>query len=158
MSTYKIVNDMNEKFAKIICKWKYEDEYSIYNLPDYETMLQKKYSICDAKKAKEYFCFFNQANDLVAYSRFVNKNNKLIMGIGICPNSVGKGLGSSIINLSIQEIKKFYPNLPIELEVRSWNKRAINCYLKSGFKIIGTQTTLDKDEKLCEFVNMIYEN
>lgn len=155
---YKVFNGMNEKYAKQIANWKYENEYGIYNLPSYEVMLEKKYSLCNPSKAKEYYCFLDEQDNLVAYSRFVNKDNKLVMGIGICPHSVGKGMGSKIIEMSIQEVKKVYPNLEIELEVRSWNERAIKCYLKSGFKVNGVKIINDKDGNLCEFVCMSYEN
>ena len=33
---------MNEEEKKIICDWKYEKEYEIYNLESYEAMKEKK--------------------------------------------------------------------------------------------------------------------
>lgn len=39
------------------------------------------------------------------------------------------------MNLLIEECKKRFPNIPIALEVRSFNKRAINCYKAVGFEI-----------------------
>lgn len=151
---YKIINDMNENLAKEIASWQYEGDYEIYNMPDYQTMKNKGYSLCNPAKAKEFYCFLNENQQLVGYSRFILKDDKWVMGIGLSPKHVGHGLGSKIIDLSINEIRKINPNAKITLEVRSWNERAIKCYLKSGFEITKKEKVLDRTGKESEFIFM----
>ena len=55
---YNIINDMCDKIAQEICSWNYEGDYAIYNLPDFKTMKEKGYSLCNPDKAKEFFLFF----------------------------------------------------------------------------------------------------
>ena len=76
------------------------------------------------------------------------------MGIGLSPRKVGHGLGGEIIAQSIKEIRKNYPETKITLKVRSWNERAIKCYIKSGFKIIKKEVVSDRMGNKCEFVYM----
>ena len=77
-----------------------------------------------------------------------------MMGIGLSPNHVGHGIGQQIIKLSIDKLKQTTPNTKITLEVRSWNVRAIKCYLKSGFKIVKSEVVKDRLGNPCEFVFM----
>jgi RimJ/RimL family protein N-acetyltransferase len=59
----------------------------------------------------------------------------------------GKGFGSEALHLILNHIfytKNFYR---IYLRVYSFNKRAINCYLKNGFKPIGLLHRVNQDWK-----------
>lgn len=60
---------------------------------------------------------------------------KVVVYIGLKPTFCGKGYGKDIMKLLIKESKKRYPQYPVTLEVRSFNKRAIKCYLDVGFEI-----------------------
>ena len=124
---FLIVNDMNDNYAKQICAWRYSGEYSIYNLPSFEEAKREKYSICNPQKRREFFCFLDSDNNVVAYSRFVQKSEGFVMGIGISPKLTGQGLGSKIILQSIEKLKEKFAKANVVLQVRSWNKRAIKC-------------------------------
>ena len=151
---YLIVNDMNDDYAKQICAWQYKGEYAVYNLPNFETAKQKNYSICNPQKSKEFFCFLNDKNQVIAYSRFVQKHNSFVMGVGVLPNLTGQGFGCEVIQKSIEKLKTLYPNANVELQVRAWNIRAIKCYQKCGFKILKTENIVDHTGQLFEFVFM----
>ena len=151
---YIIINDMNDEIAKEICSWEYEGDYKIYNLPDFETMKGNGYSLCNPNKSKEFYCFFNTDKQLIAYVRFIKKGDVYVMGIGLSPNYVGRGVGQQIIRLSIDKLKQTISNAKVTLEVRAWNTRAIKCYLKSGFKIVKSEVVKDRLGNPCEFVFM----
>lgn len=151
---FSIVNDMNYDYAKQICAWCYSGEYSIYNLPDFETAKREMYSIFNPQKKQEFFCFLDSDNNVVAYSRFVQKQHCFVMGVGISPNLTGQGLGSEIILQSIEKLKEKFADVKVVLEVRSWNKRAIKCYQKCGFKITKIENKKDHSGQVCEFVFM----
>ena len=74
---------------------------------------------------------------LVGYTNITKKpNGDLFLGIGLAPKYCGKGLGSAILENSIEDAKNRYPGSKITLQVRSWNERARKCYEKAGFKFI----------------------
>lgn len=75
----------------------------------------------------------------------------IFLGVGVKPQFCSKGYGTDIVKKAIQESIKKYGNIPIYLDVRLWNKRAINCYLKAGFKI---WKEVDKMKLLLEKVEM----
>lgn len=79
----------------------------------------------------------NNNGELIGYFRFKRLPGKVILGLGLAPEICGKGIGKSFMKfiLNTEELK----DKLIELEVREFNKRAINCYLSAGFKIKGKE-------------------
>ena len=141
-----IVNYMSEIDAKEICGWEYPDEYKIYNIGSWDNAVNKSWAIANEQLRKEQFRSIYDNNQLLGYFRFKKDNNKIILGLGIHPNKCGKGIGKQFMTfiLNTQELK----NKLIELEVREFNKRAINCYQSVGFKIIKKEekeTIIGKD-------------
>lgn len=53
------------------------------------------------------------------------------------PQLCNKGYGRQILALVRQIAAQLYPNKPLYLEVRCWNRRAIACYQRAGFCIEG---------------------
>ena len=129
-----IIKEMNEKDAKEICGWEYDSEYVIYNIGGWNNALKDKWAITDETKRKEQFRSMYQSNKLIGYFRLINKEDKIKIGLGLHPSLCGLGLGNIfLLNiLDYDELK----NKIIELEVRKFNKRAINCYKKVGFEIV----------------------
>ena len=141
-----IVNYMTEIDAKEICGWEYPNEYKIYNVGGWETAVNNKWAIANKDLRNIQFRSVYENEELLGYFRFKKDNNKIILGLGIHPNKCGIGIGKQFMTfiLNTQELK----NKLIELEVREFNKRAINCYQSVGFKIIKKEekeTIIGKD-------------
>lgn len=131
------LQNLSEKYAKQICSWKYDGECSIYNFPQWDIMCAQKWAITiEAKRKNEFIAVMSKIYGLCGYIRFVNKNNYVLIGLGLKPSLCGQGLGKVVMELLKNECKSRYNNKKIILEVRSFNKRAINCYKKAGFKIV----------------------
>lgn len=128
-------NELSEEQAKEICKWRYDGEYSIYNFSDWDTVEKNGWDLSVESVRKSEFVSVLLDNELAAYGRISLKVNKAFIGIGLKPSLCGKGYGSNIMGLLIEECKRRFPNKIIALEVRSFNKRAINCYKSIGFEI-----------------------
>lgn len=146
--------DFKETHAKEICGWKYEGEYSIYNYPKWDKISSDKWGITiEEKRKSEFNAVIDDNNYLCGYIRLLNKDEYIFIGIGLKPSLCGHGLGNSLMELVKQQCKKIYPGKKIVLEVRSFNKRAIKCYKRAGFKIDGAYK---KDTPLgySEFVRM----
>lgn len=43
---------LDENYAKQICSWKYNDEYSVYNYPEWEVISKQNWDITVEKKEK----------------------------------------------------------------------------------------------------------
>jgi len=107
--------------SKEISTWKYTREYSIYNLPSWDEIVKKNYSLCDDIKREKFIGYTNENNELVGFISLLDKGTYVSFGIGIKPSHCGNGLGKIITKLAIMESKKRSPNKPIVLEVRTWN-------------------------------------
>lgn len=129
-----IIKEMSEIVAIEICSWKYDSQYAVYNVGGWNEALKNKWAITDKNKRQEQFrCVYDDSDNLIGYFRIIKNNNRIKIGLGLHPKLCGLGLGNKFLLtiLNCDELK----NKIIELEVRKFNKRAIKCYEKVGFKI-----------------------
>lgn len=128
---------MSEEYAKEISKWNYEDKYSIYNMPTWNDMNEKNYSLTiEDKRNKEYKVFISKSSsELLAMCRYIEKYDKILIGVGVNPNYLSIGIGKNVINQFTKWLRNSFSNKTIYLEVRAWNNRAIECYKKCGYTI-----------------------
>lgn len=149
------LESLTENYAKQICNWKYDNEYSIYNFPEWDIIVKQNWAIAiEIKRQSQFLAVINELGDLCGYIRFIDNNECVLIGLGLKPFLCGQGLGDSIMALLKNECKRRYDNKKIVLEVRSFNQRAIRCYEKAGFKITDTyskDTLIGADE----FIKMI---
>jgi len=87
----------------------------------------------DADNRDQYIALFDNKPIGTAAVSF-DGDGASIFGLGISPQYQGKGYGKELLNLILKElelkgIKKIF------IEVDSFNKSALNLYLKSGFEI-----------------------
>lgn len=146
------ITNMNEQAAKQICSWEYEYPYSVYNYYNYEEALQVGARIIQSQYADDYLCFWND-DKLEAYISYIFQSDRLYLGISLSPDCCGKGMGKEYLLKGIQEAyKKYGTDISIWLKVRSWNKRAVKCYLSCGFIIEYAQIAKNRfnsDEEFC---------
>ena len=104
----------------------------------------------------EFTAVIDESNNLCGYIRFIENKDFVLVGLGLKPSLCGQGLGNILMKLLKNECKKRYGSKKIALEVRSFNKRAIKCYERSGFKITDVyqkDTLIGSDE----FIMMEYK-
>lgn len=129
-----LLSDVSE-----MCNWEEgEDQlFKDYNFPKMTPSEQKAwYEIKNSKKTR-CFVIVNKEDKILGYIS-MKKINKFLktseMGIVIAPNQVNKGIGTEAIKLYMQWYFKILKYNKIWLQVGEYNKRAINCYTKLGFK------------------------
>ena len=131
------LENLTENRAKQICSWKYSDEYSIYNYPEWDKILNERWGITvEEERKNEFNAIVDDYNNLCGYIRLLDKNEHVLIGVGLDPSLCGQGLGNIIMEIVKQQCKKKYASKKIILEVRSFNERAIKCYKKAGFNIV----------------------
>ncbi len=131
-----IYKNLSENAKREICEWKYGGEYDLYNLPSYEEMKVRRIGFMNPRNEKNYYGFWDE-NTLVGFVNISEEEKEVFIGIGVNPNLCGKHYGRRMLLTAYEISKKLYPDKPLYLEVRTWNKRAIKCYEKAGFKIDG---------------------
>ncbi|PAB56001.1 GNAT family N-acetyltransferase [Anaeromicrobium sediminis] len=130
-----ILTVLNEDYAKEICSWRYEGDYSVYDFSDWNVVVENRWDLSIKDKREAEFLAILLNNELIAYGRIVLYEEKAVIGVGLKPSWCGQGYGRKVMEVLIEESKKRLPNYTIGLEVRSFNKRAINCYKSIGFEI-----------------------
>jgi len=136
--------EMDEKCAKEVARWKYEGDYAIYNMPSWEEMCKKEFSLTlNNRRNKEYKAFVTDSLEFLAMCRYVKKNDGIKIGVGVHPDYLSLGIGTAVVKEFTLWLLRKYPNEKLYLDVRAWNRRAVRCYEKSGYKIsrIYHQTT-----------------
>lgn len=129
---------LSEAEAREVCTWRYEGIYSIYNLSDWEVVVQNCWSLADEETRNDYFVSLWHEESLIGFGRIEPVNEVIQLGIGLKPELCGKGLGASAMCCLLEEARRRYPNQTIGLEVRRFNKRAIKCYESIGFRVSST--------------------
>ncbi|NMM63704.1 GNAT family N-acetyltransferase [Clostridium sp. P21] len=133
------VTNLTEACAKEICNWKYDDEYSVYNYPEWSRISSEKWAITIEEKRKDEFnAIVDDGNILYGYIRLINKDKYILIGVGLKPCVCGQGLGNDLMEIVKGQCRKLYPGKKIVLEVRAFNKRAIKCYKRAGFSVVDT--------------------
>lgn len=127
---------MTEPEKQQVCDWQYDGEYAAYNLPDYAQMQQRQMGFCNPQRQKNFYSYYDGSR-LVGFTNLLEEEKAVFVGIGVSPDLCNKGYGRQILTLVRQIAAQLYPNKPLYLEVRCWNRRAIACYQRAGFCIKG---------------------
>lgn len=118
----------------LITEWKYEGEYSVYNAEPYEE--QKKKGFGFANPQNHFYSFYDEKK-LIGFINPYEEKTEVFFGIGVKPEECGKGYGSQMTETACKISRRLFPGKPLYLEVRTWNQRAVRCYEKAGFHIVG---------------------
>ena len=117
-----------------IGNWKYEGAYAIYDNQPYEEQLRQHRGFADPQNHYFSFC---EGDRLIGYINLRETETEIRFGIGVDPNCCSQGYGQQMCKLARRLAKERYPQKPICIEVRTWNRRAVACYEKAGFRIVG---------------------
>lgn len=117
-----------------ITAWGYEGEYAIYNATLYAE--QKKKGFGFANPLNHFYSFY-AGEELVGFINLYEEETEVFFGIGVAPAHCGKGYGRQMTEIACTLSRRLFPGKPLYLEVRTWNTRAVRCYQKAGFRIVG---------------------
>ena len=131
MLTYHKTTE-EEKYR--ITAWQYDGEYAIYNNDAYEN--QKARGVGFANPKNNFYSFYDGAA-LVGFINLYEEETEVFFGIGEDPACCGKGYGQQMTRMAWDIAQSLFPRKPLYLEVRTWNARAVRCYEKAGFRIVG---------------------
>lgn len=133
------IKEMNEKHAKEISTWTYNEPYTIYDGDESEEFTKE---ITDGS----YFSVVDENGDLVGYYCYgesaqvpagklygVYIEGMLDVGLGMRPDLCGKGNGYDFFVNGLKFAQSKYSSMKFRLTVAAFNERAIKLYEKIGF-------------------------
>ena len=156
--TYSLIT-MSETHAMKICEWRYAAPYDTYNWPAWDIVQKQEIEFGDHDiRSSQYRSIIDGNETLIGFVQLFTLLETVRISLFLAPAFCGNGIGGQAIHWAIDEALLSYPNYEIDLEVETWNKRAIACYLRAGFNIsdqyeLPSRTGQPMKEVFC----MVYE-
>ncbi|WP_094096312.1 GNAT family N-acetyltransferase [Paenibacillus physcomitrellae] len=127
---------MEELHGAEICTWTYEPPYNIYGWLPWEQMKGLEVEFGDpAIRGQQYVSVLDDSGELCGFAQLFPIEGVTRLGIGMKPELCGRGRGPAFVAAIVQEALRRKPENEIDLEVLTWNTRAIRAYQKAGFTI-----------------------
>lgn len=127
---------MEEAHGADICTWRYDSPYDIYSWLPWEQMKALDVEFGNPKlREEQYLSLLDDEGALAGFAQLFPLEGVTRLGIGMRPDLCGHGYGKEFVLTIVREALRRKPNNQIDLEVLTWNKRAIRAYQKSGFVI-----------------------
>jgi [ribosomal protein S18]-alanine N-acetyltransferase len=123
---------MSQADAEAIALWRYPEPYSFY---DWTADADDLAELLDpASRGDAYFAVDADAGDLVGYFSFKPRDGgTLEIGLGLCPEQTGRGLGRSFVEAGLDYARERFAARSFTLAVATFNERAIKVYERAGF-------------------------
>ena len=148
------LSDLKIEDALEISSWgKHHDErfidYNLSDLDDFEIKMwfrQKRET-----RLQKYFALRDNSHKLVGYiglKQYDKFTKSAFLGIVLDPNEMNKGYGEESIKALIKCAFERYNLRRIYLNVNSFNKRAISCYKKCGFREFSRYEEVFENQKM----------
>ena len=109
----------DEKY--LICNWKYDGDYAIYNNPPYEEQLKMHRGFANPKNK---FYSYTDGKDLIGYINLIEEDTEVFFGIGVNPAFCNKGYGQIISKQARELLWQPLPSRP-SLSPRSSSSSAV---------------------------------
>ncbi|WP_322908117.1 GNAT family N-acetyltransferase [Paenibacillus sp. SGZ-1009] len=148
---------MSTEHAALICKWHYEPPYNIYGWLPWEQMQQLEIEFGDPQlREQQYVVILDRTGELCGFAQFFPLEGTIRLGIGMRPDLCGHGYGEPFMRAITAAAISRNPEAEIDLEVLTWNQRAIRTYEKAGFHITDTYSRRTPDG-MKPFYCMVYD-
>jgi ribosomal-protein-alanine N-acetyltransferase len=135
---YRLV-PMQESHCREICSWSYPTPYDLYNWRPWELMVSSHEEFADADiREAQYRAVVDEEGALCGFAQFFPITGVTRLGLGMRPDLCGAGLGVRFVRAIAEEALRMRPGNEVDLEVLTWNIRAIRTYSKAGFEITDT--------------------
>ncbi|WP_317971218.1 GNAT family protein [Paenibacillus sp. CCS19] len=130
---------MSREHAEELCNWRYEAPFDLYGWSDYHVMEAEGIEFGDADiRSQQYMAVLDQNGQMIGFVQLFPLLGVTRLGLGLRPDRCGQGLGAAFARATAEQALKRAPQDEIDLEVLTWNVRAIRAYQKAGFHIADT--------------------
>ncbi|WP_018753758.1 GNAT family N-acetyltransferase [Paenibacillus sanguinis] len=150
---------MEEAHGAEICTWHYDSPYDIYSWLPWEQMKALDVEFGNPViRTDQYISVLDQDGTLVGFAQYFPLQGVTRLGIGLKPELCGLGLGKSFVEAIVAEARRRKPENEIDLEVLTWNTRAIRVYQKVGFTITDLYEKMTPGGVSKPFYCMVYKD
>lgn len=139
------VMPMTEEQAAEISTWQYDPPYNIYGWLPWDQMKALEIEFGDpVLRDQQYLSVVSDLEEqaLCGFAQLFPMEGVIRLGLGMRPSLCGNGYGPAFVSSVVHEARKRNPSHTIDLEVLTWNMRAIRAYKKAGFIIDDTYERL----------------
>lgn len=152
---YRVI-PLEVEHAEAICSWRYEPPYDLYNWDSWEKMQREGEEFADPViRRDQYAAVVNEEHALVGFCQFFPLKGVTRLGLGMSPDRCGHGFGQRFVSAIVKEARRRAPKDEIDLEVLTWNDRAIRTYEKAGFERTDTYRRMTPSG-MAQFHCMVY--
>lgn len=132
-----IIHYLTEEYAKQLCTWRYQGEYSVYDFPSWDIAVQQNQGITNSKiREADFRSVVDEKGNFIGFFRMSeDEAGKIEIGLGLKPEYCGSGFGKDFVKVITQYALTQRPNCLIYMEVRTFNARAVKCYQACGYSI-----------------------
>ncbi|MBD2845488.1 GNAT family N-acetyltransferase [Paenibacillus sp. IB182496] len=142
--------------ARQICDWRYPSPYERFNWPAWADMVRSGSDFGDRRvRRRQFAAIVDPWGGLLGFAQFFPLVGVLRLGLGLHPELCSRGLGARFVRLIADEARRRAPGEQIDLEVLTWNTRAIRAYERAGFCITDTYER-DSTHGRAQFHCMVY--
>ena len=150
------LTDFNEEHYKAFNEWKYPEEYSVYNIPEWDAIASHGYGRVGIPK-ENHMAVLDSNNELLGVCCFQNMGKYTYVGICLKPEECDKGYGEQVLDLCMHEYREHHPKQILVAEIRKWNSRSLITFMKVGFKVEDIRSSIDNLGKPARFVLLTYK-
>lgn len=149
-----IMRELKLQDAYEMAEWGSHDDPRLveYNLSDLD---KKRYIFWYGAKRKtrhrDYYSIRDRSEKLLGYLGIKNisyRDKSAYLGIVLNPDNLSKGIGTEAIRGFLPYIMERYNLLKVFLLVNNFNKRALACYKKCGFREVDYFEGIFENQKL----------
>ena len=98
---------LTEADARAVCAWRYEGEYAVYNIPDWDIVVSQRWSIADdTTRSREFYSLRNDAEELIGFFRLQEQEGYVLLSLGLAPEYCGMGIGKAAMALILKETER----------------------------------------------------
>ncbi|QHW32099.1 GNAT family N-acetyltransferase [Paenibacillus rhizovicinus] len=130
---------LSEALAEQLTTWRYEPPFDFYNWTTWQVMLELGMEFGDPDIRNRQYAAVTDADGLfIGFAQFFPLLGLTRIGLGLRPDLCNNGLGVPFVQAILAEAMRRAPDDEIDLEVHTWNVRAIRTYQRAGFVITDT--------------------
>lgn len=150
------IHTMTEQEAEAVCGWIYEPPYDIYGWMPWEDMKKLGIEFGDPELRAQQYVTAHRGGVFWGFAQLFPLGGTTRLGIGMRPDLCGRGTGALLVRAAAEEALRRIPGQEIDLEVLTWNQRAISAYRKAGFAITDLYERMTP-EGMKPFYCMVYQ-
>nr|WP_040717017.1 GNAT family N-acetyltransferase [Paenibacillus daejeonensis] len=148
---------MTVEHAREISTWRYEPPYDVFDWPAWDVMLASSSDAADPEvRERQFATVVDDRDRLVGFAQFFPLLGVTRLGLGLHPGLCSRGIGTVFTRMIANEAIRRAPGDEIDLEVLTWNQRAIRVYEKAGF-VITDSYRRNTPSGLAKFYCMVYQ-